>query len=270
MSPSLTTPPVALTIAGSDCSAGAGLQADLKTFSALSVYGLTVATCLVAEVPGRVTRIQPADDEMVAEQLRLLLGAFPVAAIKTGMLWSAPIIRLIARVVDELPREARPWLVVDPVMVATSGDALIEADAVAAYRDALFPMADVITPNMDEARTLLGRPVEREADLAGAARDLVVSLGAPVLLKGGHLRGSTAVDVFQPLEGPTQSFTGPYFHGVSTHGTGCTLSAAITAGLAKGYSLPEAIGAAKTYVSRAIRSLCRWNNVDALNHSSLR
>ncbi len=246
------------------------MQADLKTFSALGVYGLTVVTCLVAEIPGKVSRIQPADDDMVAEQLRLLLNAFPVAAIKTGMLWSASIIRLVADVLATLPADRRPWLVVDPVMVATSGDALIEDDAVAAYRDALFPLADLITPNMDEAVTLLGRAVTGESDLAGAARDLVRALRAPVLLKGGHLRGSTALDVFQPREGPAQTFSGPYFHGVSTHGTGCTMSAAITAGLAKGMSLPEAIGAAKSFVSHAIRTLCRWNAIDALNHSALK
>jgi hydroxymethylpyrimidine/phosphomethylpyrimidine kinase len=270
MSPALTTPPVTLSIAGSDCSAGAGLQADLKTFSALGVYGLTVVTCLVAEIPGKVARIQPAEPEMVAEQLRLLLSAFPVAAIKTGMLWSAPLIRLVADALSTLPEDRRPWLVVDPVMVATSGDALIEDDAVSAYREALFPMADLITPNMDEAAALLGRPVGDEAALPAAARDLVTALGAPVLLKGGHLHGGVAVDVFQPREGPVQSFTAPYFHGVSTHGTGCTLSAAITAGLARGLSLPEAIGSGKNYVSRTIRTLCRWNGVDALNHTALK
>lgn len=270
MSPALTTPPVALTIAGSDCSAGAGLQADLKTFGAQGVYGLTVATCLVAEIPGKVTRIQPADEAMVADQLRLLLGAFPVASIKTGMLWSASIIRLVARVLASVPVESRPWLVVDPVMVATSGDALIEDDAVAAYRDALFPLADLVTPNMDEAQALLGRGVTGEADLAEAARELVMKLGAPVLLKGGHLRGSTAVDVYQPREGPVQRFSAPYYHGVSTHGTGCTMSAAIAASLAKGLSMPESIGAAKAYVSLAIRTLCRWNDIDALNHSGLK
>jgi hydroxymethylpyrimidine/phosphomethylpyrimidine kinase len=269
MSPSLTTPPVALSIAGSDCSAGAGLQADLKSFSALGVYGLTVVTCLVAEIPGKVSRIQPADEAMVEDQLRLLLSAFPVAAIKTGMLWSAPVIRLVARVLSAQPAAQRPWLVVDPVMVATSGDALIEDDAVAAYRDALFPLADVITPNMDEAAVLLGRPVGPVDALPAAARDLVLALGTAVLLKGGHLRGTVATDILQLREGPAQSFTGPYFHGVSTHGTGCTFSAAIAAGLAKGLSLPEAVGAAKAYVSGTLRSLCRWNAVDALNHSGL-
>ena len=270
MSPSLTTPPVALSIAGSDCSAGAGLQADLKTFSAVGVYGLTVVTCLVAEIPGKVSRIQPMDEAVVAEQLQVLLSTFPVAAIKTGMLWSGSIIRLVAGVLATLPADRRPWLVVDPVMVATSGDSLIEDDAVSAYREVLFPLADLVTPNMDEAAALLGRPVWCEAELTAAARDLVAQLGAPVLLKGGHLRGSVAVDVLQPREGPAQSFSGPYFHGVSTHGTGCTFSAAITAGLAKGLSLPEAIGAGKFYVSRAIRTLCRWNGVDALNHAALK
>jgi len=270
MSPALTTPPVALSIAGSDCSAGAGLQADLKTFSALGVYGLTVVTCIVAEIPGKVSRIQPAADDIIEGQLKLLLGAFPVTAIKTGMLWSAPIIRLVAKVLSSLPAARRPWLVVDPVMMATSGEALIQDEAVIAYREALFPLADLITPNMDEAAALLGRTVAREEELAAAAQDLVAALGVPVLLKGGHLRGSTALDVLQPREGPPQTFSGPYFHGVSTHGTGCTFSAAIAAGLARGLTLPEAIGAAKTYVSRAIRTLCRWNGVDALNHCALK
>lgn len=269
MSPLLTTPPVALSIAGSDCSAGAGLQADLKTFSALQVYGLTAVTCVVAEVPGRVTRVQAVDKDIVEEQIRLLLGAFPVTAIKTGMLWSASTIRLIARILDSLPRTRRPWLIVDPVMVATSGDSLIEEDAVTAYREALFPQADLITPNMDEAATLLGQTISREEDLAGAAHTLMKTLGAPVLLKGGHLRGETALDVFQPLEGPAQLFSGPYFHGVSTHGTGCTMSAAIAASLAQGQTMPEAISTAKTFVSNAIRTLCRWNGVDALNHNGL-
>lgn len=270
MSPALTTPPVALTIAGSDCSAGAGMQADIKAFTALGVYGLTAVTCVVAEVPGKVTRIQAVEDAVIEEQVRLLLGAFPVAAIKTGMLWSGPIIRGVARVLATIPEDRRPWLVVDPVMVATSGEALIEPDAVAAYRDTLFPLADLITPNMDEAAALLGHAVARDEQLEKAARDLVQMLGAPVLLKGGHLRGGTARDVFQPREGPSQSFSAPYVHGVSTHGTGCTFSAAIAAGLAKGLSLPESIGAAKAYVSKAIRTLCRWNDVDALNHAAFK
>jgi len=270
MSPSLTTPPVALTVAGSDCSAGAGLQADLKTFSALGVYGLTAVTCVVAEIPGKVSHIQPVDPHVIEEQLVLLLKAFPVAAIKTGMLWSAPTIRLVATVLNSLPPAHRPWLVVDPVMVATSGDALVQNDAVAAYRELLFPLADLITPNLDEAATLLGHPVNCHADLPAAAKTLMESLGAPVLIKGGHLHGEKAIDVFQPREGPSQSFSGPFFHGVATHGTGCTLSAAITAGLASGLTPPEAIAAAKTFISNALRTLCRWNNIDALNHSSLR
>ena len=246
------------------------MQADIKTFSALGVYGLTAVTCVVAEVPGKVTRIQAVEEAVVDEQVRLLLGAFPVVAVKTGMMWSGGIIRGVARLLASIPEDRRPWLVVDPVMVATSGDALIEEDAVVAYREALFPLADVITPNMDEAAALLGREVRRDEELEAAARDLMARLGAPVLLKGGHLRGGTARDVFQPREGPSQSFAAPYVHGVSTHGTGCTFSAAIAASLARGLSMPEAIGTAKSYVSKAIRTLCRWNDVDALNHSALK
>lgn len=274
MSPTPVSPPVALSIAGSDCSAGAGLQADLKAFSAAGVYGLTAVTCVVAEVPGHVSHIQPVEADVIAEQVRLLLAAFPVAAIKTGMLWSAETIRFVAETMAALPETTRPWLVVDPVMVATSGDSLIEDDAVAAYREALFPLADLITPNMDEAAALLGRPIREESELPEAARALAERLGAPVLLKGGHLQGETALDVFQPREptgalGESVTFAAPYYHGVSTHGTGCTYSAAIAAHLARGLPMVEAIAQAKTYITAAIGSICRWGATDALNHSAL-
>ncbi len=269
MNPTPVSPPVALSIAGSDCSAGAGLQADLKAFAAHGVYGLTAVTCVVAEVPGRVTRIQAVDADVVAEQISLLLAAFPVAVVKTGMLWSAAIIRHVAATFAALPAETRPQLVVDPVMVATSGDALVEDDAVAAYREHLFPLADLVTPNMDEASVLLGERITAEDQLMDAAARLATCCGAPVLLKGGHLATDTALDVFQPRTGEPEVFTAPFFRGVSTHGTGCTYSAAIAAGLARGVPLPEAIRSAKAHVTRAIGSICRWGAVDALNHSSL-
>lgn len=272
--PQPVSPPVALTIAGSDCSAGAGLQADLKTFAAHGVYGLTAVTCVVAEVPGKVSRLQPVDPDILNEQLHLLLEAFPIAAVKTGMLYSAALIRQVAARLCSLPPSRRPRLVVDPVMVATSGDSLIQDDAVAAYREALFPLADLLTPNMDEATTLLGRKVTLAEDLPAAAAELAAYYGAAVLLKGGHLRGDTAVDAlaFPPghPDATPQLFTAPFVPDVSTHGTGCTYSAAITSHLAHGRPLPEAIAAAKDYVTHAIRHLCRWGDVDALNHSALR
>jgi hydroxymethylpyrimidine/phosphomethylpyrimidine kinase len=259
--------PVALTIAGSDCSAGAGLQADLKTFTALGVYGLTAVTCVVAEVPGKVSRIQPVDPKNLGEQVRLLFAAFPVAALKTGMLYSRDVIELVAGTLAALPK--LPPLVVDPVMVATSGDALIRGDAVTAYVERLFPMAALITPNLDEAAALLSRRVSRAAALHPAANDLWLEFGRPVLLKGGHLRGSEAVDVLRDADGFAE-FRAPVVRGVHTHGTGCTLSAAITAGLASGQPLRQSVRSAKRFVSRAIARSFRWgagrNRIDALNH----
>ena len=267
MTSAFSSAPVALTIAGSDCSAGAGLQADLKTFSAHGVYGLTAVTCVVAEVPGIVTRIQAVDAATFADQLRLLLEAFPVAAVKTGMLYSREIIELTAAALGSL--KVRPKLVIDPVMVATSGDALVRDDAVDAYIRLLFPMADLITPNMDEASVLLGQRITRTSQLHAAADVLRSKYGCPVLIKGGHLKGAEALDVLRDAAGFAE-YRAPFVPGVSTHGTGCTFSAAIAAGLATGRSLREAVKAGKRYVTRAIGQSFRWGSgrkrIDALNH----
>ncbi len=254
--------PVALTIAGSDCSAGAGAQADLKTFSALGVYGLTALTCVVAETPGKVTRIDPVAPEMVAEQIRILLANFPVGAIKTGLLHSPEI---VARVVEVLRGGTIP-LVVDPVMVATSGDLLLQAEAVSTYERELFPLAAVLTPNLDEASTLLGRPIRALAEMHAAGEELRARYGVPVLLKGGHLGGRVAIDLLCTAGG-VEEFAAPFTRGVQTHGTGCTYSAAIAAGLAAGRDLADAIRVAKNYVSRAIAQHFTWaDGLQALNH----
>src|SRR2546423_1435881 len=150
--------PVALTIAGSDSSAGAGIQADLKTFSALGVYGLTAVTCVVAETPGKVSRIEPMTAEIVREQIEVLAKRFSISAIKTGLLYSAEIISTVARAIVDLARKID--IVIDPVMIATSGDQLLEPDAVEAYETELFPLATLITPNLDEAAKLLGERME--------------------------------------------------------------------------------------------------------------
>jgi hydroxymethylpyrimidine/phosphomethylpyrimidine kinase len=263
----MTPAPVALTIAGSDCSAGAGLQADLKTFSARGVYGLTAVTCVVAEVPGKVTRIHPVDLDNLADQLRLLFLSFPVAAVKTGMLYSREVIELVAHTLHSLPQP--PPLVVDPVMVATSGDALVKDEAVLAYQSLLFPLATLITPNLDEASVLLGARIARPEHLRPAADALRCRFGCAVLLKGGHLRSKVALDVLRDDDG-FADYKAPFVPGVSTHGTGCTFSAAITAGLANGKSLRQAAGDGKKYVTRAISQSFRWgrgkSRVDALNH----
>jgi hydroxymethylpyrimidine/phosphomethylpyrimidine kinase len=263
------TLPVILTIAGSDNSAGAGAQADLKTISALGGYGVTAITCVVAEVPGKVSAIHPIPAEIVAEQLRLLFGAFPIAAMKTGMLHSSTIIESVVAVLDECDARKTP-LVVDPVMVATSGDALLQADAVALYRDLLFPHATLVTPNLDEVRVLTGRPVASVAEMRNAGLELAACHGCAFLIKGGHLREATSTDLLVAPDGEIAEFSAPFIPGVSTHGTGCTMSAAIATGLGRGLGLREAVGAAKQFVHRAITSSLRWEKdgytTNALHH----
>ncbi len=265
--------PVALTIAGSDSSAGAGAQADLKTFTALGVYGLTAITCVVAETPGKVLSIEAVSAELVTAQIELLLQKFPVAAIKTGLLYTGEIAQGVAKTLRQWnARSGRPIpLVIDPVMVATSGDLLLRNEAIEIYERELFPLATVITPNLDEAATLLG---ERIADLAAmqkAGAELRTRYGVPILLKGGHLTGEQAIDLLFTESG-VMDFTAPFVRGVQTHGTGCTYSAAITAGLAGGATLEEAIARAKKYVTSAIAGHFRWTDgegvvMHALKHS---
>ena len=254
-----------LSIAGSDNSAGAGAQADLKTMSALGTYGLTAITCVVAEVPGKVSAIQPIEPRIVAEQIRLCLEAFPVAAIKTGMLYSREIIAAVC----DLLADCKIPLVVDPVMIATSGDPLLQADAIALCRERLFPLATLITPNLDETSTLLGRPVTSLDEMRIAGAELTARHGTAFLLKGGHLRGAVATDLLF-AGGRVAEFNAPFVPGVSTHGTGCTYSAAIAAGLGKGLALHDAVAEAKRYVTAAVTHFHRWEKdgrtTDALNH----
>ncbi len=264
--------PVVLSIAGSDNSAGAGAQADLKTMSALKVYGLTAITCVVAEVPGKVSAIQPIEPRIVAEQIRLCFGAFPIAALKTGMLFSRAIIETVCDTLGEVfaGTAQRPFLVVDPVMVASSGDALLESEAVALYRERLFPLAGLITPNLDEVRTLLGRPITSVPEMERAGDELAQTFGTAFLIKGGHLREAKATDILITRDGARHVFTAPFVPGVSTHGTGCTTAAAIASYMARGLALPEAVERAKLYVTRAVRKHLRWERggqrTDALHH----
>ena len=258
------TLPVVMSIAGSDNSAGAGAQADLKTFCALGVYGVTAITCVVAEVPGKVSAIQPIEPRIVAEQIRLLFEAFPIAAVKTGMLYSREIIEAVAdALLPGIP------LVVDPVMVATSGDPPLQQDAIALYRERLFPIANVITPNLDEAAVLLGRPLANLADMRSGGRELAARFDTAILLKGGHLREAVATDLLF-AGGEIHEFTAPFVPGVSTHGTGCAYSAAIAAHLAHGGPLVEAVASAKRFITRAIANHLRWekdgHTTDALHH----
>jgi hydroxymethylpyrimidine/phosphomethylpyrimidine kinase len=257
--------PVALTIAGSDSSGGAGIQADLKTFSALGVYGLSAVTCVVAETPGRVSKMEPVSAALVREQIDVVMRRFPVAAIKTGLLFSGEIIAAVTEVLREHRTRA---LVIDPVMVATSGDALLQGNAIEAYEAQLFPLAALLTPNLDEATRLAGRPIRDLSAMRDAGKILAKKYGVPVLLKGGHLSGDQAVDILFHAHNAIE-FSAPFSRGIATHGTGCTYSAAITAGLAAGVDLEEAIRRAKNFVSAAIAQHHAWGEIHALNHRPL-
>jgi hydroxymethylpyrimidine/phosphomethylpyrimidine kinase len=233
------------------------------------VYGLTTVTCVVAEVPGKVTRIQAIDADVVREQIRLSFEAFPIRAVKTGMLYSREI---ISAVCDELEAQFAktdrpPALVVDPVMVATSGDALLQDDAVSLYRERLIPMATVATPNLDEVQTLLGRKVTSEEEMKTAGRELVVKYGTAFLVKGGHLGGKEAVDLLVERSGAVREYRADFVRDVDTHGTGCTYAAAIASGLAQGRVLEEAILQAKEYVTRAVRENLQWTEGGLHTHA---
>ncbi|MGB9474983.1 MAG: bifunctional hydroxymethylpyrimidine kinase/phosphomethylpyrimidine kinase [Candidatus Udaeobacter sp.] len=258
--------PVALSIAGSDSSAGAGIQADLKTFSALGVYGLTAVTCVVAEIPGKVSRIEPVTGEIVREQTEVLAKNFPIAAIKTGLLCSGEIISAVARAIRDIAKMPMPRipLVIDPVFIATSGDPLIEPAGIETYEKELFPLANLITPNLDEAGRLLGRKIKDQQSMHIAGKELQNKYGTGILLKGGHLQGDYAIDLLF-VEGKVIEFSAPKTSGVATHGTGCIYSAAITAGLALGRPLEKAISEAKKFVTKSIQNHLQWGGLHALN-----
>lgn len=254
--------PIALTIAGSDCGGGAGIQADLKTFAALEVHGTSAITCITAQNPRGVTGIQPIRAGMVRKQIEAVFAELPPRAVKTGMLFSTEIIRVVC---DFFAPEKRPPLVVDPVMVATSGAVLLRPSAVRLLKQRLLPLATLVTPNLDEAQLLTGRQLASVEDLRDAARELHERFGCAVLMKGGHLRGlRVAVDIFQ--DGRTELLLeAPFFRGICTHGTGCTYSAAIAAFLARGESLPQAVSLAKPFITRAIAQSSRVGRHCALN-----
>jgi hydroxymethylpyrimidine/phosphomethylpyrimidine kinase len=255
--------PVALTIAGSDSGGGAGIQADLKTFTALRVHGTSVIACLTAQNPRRVLAVEPCSPEMVRRQIEAVFEELRPAAVKTGMLFSAEIIRTVA---DFFKGKKGPPLVVDPVMISTSGAVLLKASAVKALREHLLPLATLVTPNLDETGTLTGRKIASIEDMRIAAREMHVRFGCAVLVKGGHLRGvRDAADIF--YDGRTELLlNAPFVKGVSTHGTGCTYAAAITAALTLGHDLPSAVEIGKHHVTAAIARSYRIGKHFALGH----
>lgn len=244
----LKTIPCALTVAGSDSGGGAGIQADLTTFAALGVHGASALTCITAQNPNRVFGVQACKPELLDQQLRAVYPALRPAAVKTGMLYSAE----LAEVVAKFLVRCRIPLVVDPVMVSTSGARLLQQKALRSVVAELFPRAALITPNLAESELLLGLKLRSVEDMRRAARELWQRHGCAALVKGGHLRGvRQAVDIF--YDGRQELLlTAPFIRGIRTHGTGCTYSAAITALLARGLPLERAVPQAKQFVTQAI------------------
>lgn len=251
----LTRPPVALSIAGSDPSGGAGIQADLKTFSALGAYGTCVITALTAQSTRGVTQVHEVPVDVVRAQVETLVADVRVDAVKVGMLSSAALVEVVHEVLTTGPLASVP-VVLDPVMVSASGARLLAEDAVAAVRE-LVPRADVITPNVPEAAVLLeAEPARDAAGLAEQARRLVDASARRVLLKGGHLEGAEAVDVWLDGEGgggDVVAVRGPRVATSATHGTGCTLSSALAALRPRHDSWLPAVREAKAWLTEALR-----------------
>jgi hydroxymethylpyrimidine/phosphomethylpyrimidine kinase len=243
------TTPVALTIAGSDSSGGAGIQADLKTFAALGVYGASAITALTAQNTGGVSAVHAVPPEFVAAQIDAVFGDLAVGAVKIGMVAERAIIEAIAAALKRrLPRS----IVLDPVMIASSGDRLLATDAVDALRSSLFPLATLVTPNLPEAAALLGEPVASSAAAIEAQGKRLLAFGCEAaLIKGGHGHGSESIDYLIDGSG-SLALAAPRIATKNTHGTGCSLSAAIAAELAKGQPLTSAVRSAKAFVSAAI------------------
>ena len=241
--------PIALTIAGSDSGGGAGIQADLKTFSALGAYGASVITALTAQNTQTVSAIHEVPPAFITEQLMSVLGDLTVTAIKVGMLASPDIIHAVA---DVLKQHRDIPVVLDPVMVAKSGDSLLSDDALGALKERLCPLATVITPNLPEAAKLLAcDEAVNEAEVRQQAQELIETGVAAVLVKGGHLSGNMSTDILIS-NGSILEFPHTRIDTKNTHGTGCTLSSAIAAGLAKGCDLETAVAGAQSYVHDAI------------------
>jgi len=259
--------PVALTVAGSDSGGGAGIQADLKTFFSLGVHGTSVITCITAQNPSAVIGIQEVNPEIVAKQLEAVFDGLNPASAKTGMLYSEKIINIVAGFFKE---RRFSNLVIDPVMVASSGAVLLKNEAIDALVQNLIPLGCIIMPNLDEASVFLKRKITSVEELRDAARELNQRFSCAVLLKGGHLRDlKEAIDIFQ--DGKTElMLKGTMVKNAQTHGTGCTYSAAVTAFLAKGYNLHESVIAAKKYITRTIAKSVKINKFFALGWDTRR
>jgi hydroxymethylpyrimidine/phosphomethylpyrimidine kinase len=253
---------VALTIAGSDSGGGAGIQADLKTFSALGVYGASVITAVTAQNLDGVTAIQAINSDVVRKQLLAVLTGFPVKGIKTGMLFSKEIVKTVAEIYSQYKHIP---LVIDPVFAATSGSKLIQDSAISALEERLFPLASVITPNMAEAEFLTGDKLATIDDLKAAAERLYRKYRVPILAKGGHLTDSAHDVLFDQLG--EKIYPRNLISGVNNHGSGCVFSAGIAAEMARGASLRDAIATAKDYLYNALKKSHRLkDDIRVIDH----
>ena len=253
--------PTALTIAGSDTSAGAGMQADLKTMTALGVHGLTAITCLVSETPKHVTNIHPIPPAILQEQLKILLDSYPITAIKTGMLFSKAHIVAVSEMLEKVDIP----IVVDPVMIASTGDPLLEEDAIDALLERFLPHATVLTPNLPEAGVILGRPVLDRDDQEKAVADIATKFHCSCYLKGGHLEDSDTHRDLLAHNGKIHAFEHPHLDLPSAHGTGCTLSAALAAAISKGEHLPTAAQTAHDFTINALKTSYQVGHLWHLN-----
>lgn len=244
--------PCVLTVAGSDCSGGAGIQADIKTISALGAYAASAITAVTVQNTCGVADVFSVPPHVVSAQMEAVMTDIAPTAVKIGMISDAEVVRAIAQVLSRFrPRH----VVFDPVMISSSGRRLMEEEAIEAIQAELFPLCTLITPNMDEAAYLLQRPIASTTDMQAAAQDLLQYGSEAVLLKGGHLKDGQMNDVLQtkiPLH--TYIYSAPKVETPNTHGTGCTLSSAITTFLALGHSLPNAVEQAKDYVHRSLEA----------------
>lgn len=247
----MKTYPVVLTIAGSDSSGGAGIQADLKTMSAIGVFGTSAITAITAQNTREVRDIQGIEPDIVRQQIEAVLDDLPCTTVKLGMLYSRATIETIA---DCLQRYPLRNIVLDPVMVSTSGCRLIEEEAISAVKTLLLPQATVITPNIPEAEILSGLAIDSEKDMEKAANRLFQAGCRAVLVKGGHLKGAESCDIlFMPDSVPVR-YTSPRISTRNTHGTGCTFSSAIASYLALGHRLTDAVSLAKKYLTQALQT----------------
>lgn len=242
-----------LTVAGSDCSGGAGIQADLKTIGAFGLYGMSVITAITVQNTMGVRRVEPVEPGLVAEQMQAVLEDILPDAVKIGMVVSKENIHALVHIIKKYSEKGKtfPFIVLDPVLVSTSGRVLLEPEAETALKEELFPMADLITPNLPEAEQLCGCPIEKNSVRERAAEELSGRYGCSVLIKGGH--GSGADDLlFHAGTGAHSWYAGTRIENSNTHGTGCTLSSAIACGMAQGKTLGEAVADAKVYITGAI------------------